>query len=136
MKEEEGILQRKRTWLHILLFILTLLSTFFIGGLWYSLSIMVILLAHEMGHFFMGLRYGVRVSLPFFIPFPLPPFGTLGAVIRMKSFMGHRRALFDIGVAGPVMGLLFAVPAIAIGLKMSQIVGAEVGRAQGSSRRR
>ncbi len=126
-------MSRKRALIHILLFLLTLLSTFFIGGFWYSLSIMVILLAHEMGHFFMGLRYGVRVSLPFFIPFPVPPFGTLGAIIRMKSFMGHRRALFDIGVAGPMMGLLFTLPAIVIGLKMSQIVGPEVGRAHGST---
>ena len=119
--------------IHIFLFLLTIISTLLVGGFWYSLSIMVILLAHELGHFFMGLHYGVRVSPPFFIPFPFPPFGTLGAVIRMKSFMGHRRALFDIGVAGPLMGLLFAIPAIVIGLKMSQIVGPEAVRPQGSS---
>jgi membrane-associated protease RseP (regulator of RpoE activity) len=125
--------KRIRSLIPFLLFVLTILSTFFVGGGWYSLSIILILLAHEMGHFFVGIHHGVRVSLPFFIPFPFPPFGTMGAIIRMRSFMGNRKALFDIGVAGPIMGLIFAIPAIIIGLKMSKLVPPEIGRQHGQS---
>jgi membrane-associated protease RseP (regulator of RpoE activity) len=64
----------------------------------------------------------VRATLPFFIPFPILPFGTLGAVIRMDSRMPDRRVLFDIGVAGPLAGLAVTIPAIYFGLQMSQIV--------------
>lgn len=83
---------------------------------------MSILLAHEMGHYFTSRRYGVPATLPYFIPFPLSPFGTLGAVIRMSGTIGTKRALFDIGVAGPLCGFILAVPAVFIGMKLSAAV--------------
>jgi len=66
--------------------------------------------------------YGVEVTLPFFIPFPLSPFGTLGAVIKMKGIMPDRKALFDIGIAGPLAGVILTIPIIIIGLKLSEVV--------------
>jgi membrane-associated protease RseP (regulator of RpoE activity) len=106
--------------LNILLFALTVLSTYLIGGGWYALSLISILLAHEMGHFLMSRRHGVPATLPYFLPVPLPPFGTFGAVIKMKGRMRSRKALFDIGMAGPLMGLLVTIPAIVIGLLLSE----------------
>ncbi len=106
--------------MNILLFALTVVSTYLIGGGWYSLSLISILLAHEMGHFAMSRRHGVPASLPYFLPVPIPPFGTFGAIIKMKGRMRSRRALFDIGVAGPMMGLLITLPAIIIGLLLSK----------------
>jgi membrane-associated protease RseP (regulator of RpoE activity) len=85
----------------------------------YSFTVMTILLAHEMGHYFTSRRYGVSSSLPYFIPFPFSPFGTLGAVIRMKGTITDKRALFDIGVAGPLCGFILAVPSVFIGMKLS-----------------
>jgi membrane-associated protease RseP (regulator of RpoE activity) len=108
--------------LNILLFALTVCSTYFIGGLWYSLLLIAILLAHEMGHFLMSRKHGVPASLPYFLPVPIPPFGTFGAIIKMKGRMSSRRALFDIGVAGPLMGLFVTIPAIVIGLLLSKPV--------------
>ena len=108
--------------LNILLFALTVLSTYLVGGFWYSLSLITILLAHEMGHFLMSRRHDVPASLPYFLPVPVPPFGTLGAIIKMKGRMSSRRALFDIGVAGPLMGLFVTLPAIIIGLLLSEPV--------------
>jgi len=105
--------------LNILLFALTVFSTYLIGGGWYSLSLISILLAHEMGHFLMSRRHGVPASLPYFLPVPIPPFGTFGAIIKMKGRMRSRKALFDIGVAGPLMGLFITLPAIIIGLLLS-----------------
>ena len=108
--------------LNILLFALTVCSTYLIGGFWYSLSLIAILLAHEMGHFLMSRRHGMTSSLPYFLPVPIPPFGTFGAIIKMKGRMSSRRALFDIGVAGPLMGLFVTIPAIVIGLLLSKPV--------------
>ena len=108
--------------LNILLFALTVFSTYLIGGGWYSLSLISILLAHEMGHFVMSRRHGVPASLPYFLPVPIPPFGTFGAIIKMKGRMRSRKALFDIGVAGPLMGLFITLPAIVIGLLLSRPV--------------
>ena len=114
--------------MHILLFFLTLLSTYWVGsaflggGGWYCFSLMTILLAHELGHWLMSRRHRVKASLPYFIPFPLPPFGTLGAVIRMRSPMTTRKALLDIGAAGPFAGLVFALPAVVVGLSYSSVV--------------
>jgi membrane-associated protease RseP (regulator of RpoE activity) len=75
-----------------------------------------------MGHFAMSRRHGVPASLPYFLPVPIPPFGTFGAIIKMKGRMRSRRALFDIGVAGPLMGLFITLPAIIIGLLLSKPV--------------
>jgi len=108
-------------YLHIILFLLTIGSTFFVGGFLYSLAIMTILLCHEMGHYLMTRRYGVLSTLPFFIPFPMPPFGTFGAVIKMKGVILNKRALFDIGVAGPLAGFIVALPFIIIGIKLSKV---------------
>ncbi len=108
-----------------LLFILTFFSTWLVGGLSYCLSIMGILLAHEMGHYLMCRKHGVHATLPYFIPFPFPmlnPFGTLGAVIRMDARMPNRKTLFDIAVAGPIAGLVVALPVIFFGLQHSEII--------------
>jgi membrane-associated protease RseP (regulator of RpoE activity) len=82
---------------------------------------MAILLCHEMGHYVMCLRYRVPATLPYFIPFPLSLFGTMGAVIRMKGGIYGRKPLFDIGIAGPLAGLLVAVPVTFIGLTLSDV---------------
>jgi membrane-associated protease RseP (regulator of RpoE activity) len=112
----------RRTWIHIFLFILTVASTLFVGGPAYSITIILILLGHEMGHYFMSRRYGVRATLPYFLPFPFSPFGTLGAVIRMESTISSRKTLFDTGVAGPFTSLLLSIPAITIGLRLSEVI--------------
>ncbi len=112
----------RRYTLHIVLFILTVASTLVVGGPAYSSAVIFILLGHEMGHYLMSRRYGIRATLPFFLPFPLPPFGTLGAVIRMESTVSSRKALFDTGVAGPLTSLFLSIPAIVIGLKLSKLI--------------
>ncbi len=112
----------RRTWIHISLFILTVASTLFVGGPAYSATIVLILLGHEMGHYFMSRRYGVRATLPYFLPFPFSPFGTLGAVIRMESTVSSRKTLFDTGVAGPFTSLFLSIPAIMIGLRFSEVI--------------
>ncbi|HZU21448.1 MAG TPA: site-2 protease family protein [Terriglobales bacterium] len=88
-------------------------------GIPFSFTLMLILLAHEMGHYVYCVRYGVVATLPFFIPAPTP-IGTLGAFIRIKSPMGSRRALFDIGIAGPIAGFVVAVVVMAASLVMSR----------------
>ena len=90
-----------------------------LGGIPFSLTLMLILLAHEMGHYIACLRYRVYATLPFFVPAPTL-IGTLGAFIRIKSPMQSRKALFDIGIAGPIAGCLVAVPAMFIGLVLSK----------------
>jgi membrane-associated protease RseP (regulator of RpoE activity) len=91
-------------------------------GLSYCIPIILILLGHEMGHYLMSRRYGIKATLPFFLPFPFPPFGTLGAVIRMGGTISSRKALFDMGVAGPFTSLLLSIPAIVIGLRLSTVI--------------
>src|SRR3989339_327058 len=107
--------------IHVLLFIATFLTTYYVNGLWYSITIMTILLSHELGHFFMCRKYHVAATMPYFLPLPFPPFGTFGAVIKMKGIIPDKKALFDIGAAGPLMGLFFAIPAIIIGLNLSDV---------------
>ncbi|HTK94354.1 MAG TPA: site-2 protease family protein [Terriglobales bacterium] len=94
-------------------------------GVPFSFTLMIILLAHEMGHFFYCLKYHVYATLPFFIPAPTL-IGTFGAFIRIKSPIPTRRALFDIGIAGPIAGFVLAVPAAAIGLLLSKHTGVVV----------
>lgn len=134
--------------LHVGLFLATLVTTTAIGtlnsgaelswqgasslwswaasGLPYSLSIMAILLTHEMGHFLLARYHGVSASLPYFIPFPYMPFGTLGAVIKMRGRVDSPNAIVDIGAAGPLAGLVVALPVLAYGLHLSP-VGPSVG---------
>ena len=86
-------------------------------GLLYMGCVLAILLAHEMGHFVMTLVYRVRASLPFFIPLPISPIGTMGAVIAMDSRQANRKQIFDIGLAGPLAGLVVAIPIMWIGVQ-------------------
>jgi len=79
----------------------------FYSGLTYSILLLSVISAHEFGHYFAARYHKVNVTLPFYIPFPflfLNPFGTMGAVIKMKSRLHSRKALFDIGIAGPITG--------------------------------
>lgn len=90
-------------------------------GLPYALGLLIILGCHEMGHYLMARRYDMRVTLPYFIPVPFF-LGTLGAFIQMKSPVPNRRALFDVGIAGPLAGLVAAVPLLLWGLSQSTVV--------------
>lgn len=83
------------------------------SGLLFSFTLIIILSAHEMGHYLTCCWYGVQATLPYFIPVPLG-IGTFGAFIKIKSPIPNRRALFDIGIAGPLAGFVFAVPAAII----------------------
>ncbi len=131
-----------RPWVHWLLFALTVGTTTWAGaahqgvnvirepaglfaGLPYSLTLMAILGVHELGHYFMARRHGIRVTPPYFIPIPMA-LRTFGAFIQMRSPTEHRRALFDVAVAGPLAGLAVAVPALLIGLQTSSIVSGNV----------
>jgi membrane-associated protease RseP (regulator of RpoE activity) len=125
----------RRTWrLNAALFAATLCSVFFahayfrddafspraIGeGAAFTGTLLGILFAHELGHYVTARLHGVDASLPFFIPLPLPPFGTMGAVIQMRGTIPSRRALLDIGASGPLAGLVVAIPAYAWGVRHS-----------------
>jgi membrane-associated protease RseP (regulator of RpoE activity) len=90
------------------------------GSFFFSATVMAILLAHELGHYVMARVHRVDATWPYFIPFPLG-FGTLGAVIRLKGRIPHRDALVDIGAAGPLCGLLIAIPMMAVGVALSHV---------------
>src|SRR4030095_15680039 len=88
----------------------------------FALSMMGILFAHEMGHYLMCRYYNVPATLPFFIPAPLlSPLGTLGAFIAMRGIPKNKRVLFDVGVAGPLAGVVIAIPVLLYGLSISQL---------------
>lgn len=127
-----------KPWVNALLFVLTILSVLFLGAvreevnvlanpleIWrgwpFAVTILGILTAHELSHYFVGLRYGSPTSLPYFIPLPLSILGTMGAVIVQKGPMRSRKALFDIGIAGPLGGLVIAIPLLFIGLAFSRV---------------
>jgi membrane-associated protease RseP (regulator of RpoE activity) len=138
----------RRRWRYLVLFLLTAISTSWAGaghyagflselgarevqlatveywanGLWYSASLLAILGAHEFGHYVACRYYRVDATLPFFIPFPIALTGTLGAVIRIRSAIPGKRALFDIGIAGPIAGFVVAVPVLLIGMTLSNVV--------------
>ncbi len=127
----------ERPWyLNAVLLVLTVFSTMFVGasmsgefsgagdiykGLPYAISIMLILGAHELGHYFAARHHNVAVTLPYFIPMPFLFFGTLGAFIQLREPMRNRKQLFDVGVAGPLAGLVFAVPILLLGVASSQV---------------
>lgn len=125
-------------YVNLLLFLVTIMATLVTGAfydarsveeIWnfwngwpFALSIMLILGAHEMGHYVMARYHKVPVTLPYFIPLPIiSPIGTMGAVIRIKGPIKNRRALHDIGVAGPLAGLVFAIPILLYGLATSDV---------------
>ena len=129
---------RKFPFLHVSLFVLTVLSTLLVGavqtgadlieepskiykGIPFSLTLMIILLSHELSHYFSSRKHGVEATLPYFIPAPTI-FGTFGAFIKMKSPIVTRKALIDIGASGPIAGFIISVIATIIGLNMSEIV--------------
>lgn len=132
-----------RAWLHLLLFVLTLLSMAVAGalqqgvnplasrralvhlveGIPFAATLLAILTVHEFGHYYAARRWQVRASLPYFLPLPYMSFlGTLGAVIRIRSPLPHRRALFDLAVAGPLAGLVLALAACIAGLLGSSVI--------------
>ncbi len=90
-------------------------------GLVYMAAVLGILLTHEMGHFLVALRHKIPASLPFFIPVPFLPFGTMGAVIGMQGSKADRRQIFDLGIAGPLAGLVVALPITWIGIQQLDI---------------
>jgi membrane-associated protease RseP (regulator of RpoE activity) len=133
--------RRRGPWLNAVLFLVTLATTLLAGaplsaglpedpgladvaraGLPYAAAILGILLAHEMGHYLAARLWGVDTTLPFFIPGP-PAFGvgTFGAVIRIRSTLPSRRAVLDIGAAGPIAGFVVAVPLLAWGMAHSEV---------------
>lgn len=117
--------------LAFVLFALTCVSTTFVGalssgggwraGLPYSIPLMSILLAHELGHYIAARIHRVPASPPYFVPMPLPPLGTMGAVILMRNRIQGRNALFDIGAAGPLAGLAVAIPVLIYGIAQSPV---------------
>jgi membrane-associated protease RseP (regulator of RpoE activity) len=118
-EENPHSLRRLRT--PVLLFVATCLSTYFVGGLAYAGPLMFTLLCHEFGHYLQARRYHVLASLPYFIPMPIGDLGTMGAVIAMRSNMGDRKALFDIGISGPLAGLVPALFCCVVGLHLSTV---------------
>lgn len=127
---------RQRYGLHALLFILTFLSTLMAGTAWagrdftvvenwgagitYAVLLMTFISAHEFGHYIAARAHGVAATLPYYIPLPMPwlmPFGTLGAVIRTRSPIHSRSALFDIGVSGPLAGFVVSVAYLVVGFR-------------------
>lgn len=94
-----------------------------LAGIPFSFTLLVILGAHELGHYFACRYYGIRATFPYFIPAPTI-IGTMGAFIRIRSPIVNRRALFDVGLAGPAVGFLFALPALAIAILFSKVVPA------------
>lgn len=92
-----------------------------VEGLPFSLTLLTILLAHELGHYVTCVRYRIDASLPYFLPAPTL-IGTLGAFIRIRSPIYSKRALFDVGVAGPIAGFVFLLPALMLGLLHSRVL--------------
>ncbi|MCU0497150.1 MAG: site-2 protease family protein [Anaerolineae bacterium] len=142
--------------LNLLLFILTLFSVMYVGyelalseiasqsletarqiqanglielwrGLPYAVSILLILGAHELGHYFAARRHNLTVTLPYFLPLPLGFFGTLGAFIQLLEPIRNRKVLLEVGAAGPLAGLVFALPILIIGLITSQVSAIPTG---------
>lgn len=130
-------------WPNAVLFVLTVLSLLYTGAgialgevlleeparqaaeMWrgwpYALGIVLILGAHELGHYFAARRHGVPVTLPYFIPLPFGFFGTLGAFIQLRAPMRNRKVLLDVGASGPLAGMIFAVPILLIGLATAEV---------------
>ena len=132
-------------WVNVVLFVLTVFSVMLVGatpegpvpanlggqllamlksiftGWPFALSMMGILVSHEFGHYLMSRYHKTPATLPYFIPLPISPLGTMGAAILMKGIPKNKRILFDIGVAGPLAGMIIAIPVLFLGLKMSSL---------------
>lgn len=147
----QGVIQPKPSaaWVNILLFGLTIITVLMAGaiysfsyegplpdsllgqlkilisqfpnGISFAISLLAILLAHEFGHYLAGRFHKTHVTLPYFIPFPFSPFGTMGAFIQVKEIPRNRRVMLDIGIAGPLAGLIIAIPVLLIGLSLSEV---------------
>jgi membrane-associated protease RseP (regulator of RpoE activity) len=134
--------RRSNPLINLIFFILTVASVIFTGvqyaqesspssdiwqviasGVPYAIALLGILLAHEFGHYLAARYHKTDVTLPYFLPMPAPisPFGTLGAFIQLKAPPRNKKVLFDIGVAGPLAGLVIAVPVLLIGLSLSKL---------------
>ncbi|HEY1659315.1 MAG TPA: site-2 protease family protein [Candidatus Sulfotelmatobacter sp.] len=98
-----------------------------LGGIPFMATVMFFFLAHEMGHYLYCRRYGVYATLPFFIPMPLTPIGTMGAVIVIRSRIRSRTALFDIGIAGPIAGFVVATAVLFVALAWSKPIPRGMG---------
>ena len=144
---------RRRRLLPLVLFLATCASTFWVGttnwmpivpisslgyaylvvtanwvqGLTYMCAVLAILLTHEMGHFLFTVRYHIPASYPLFIPVPINPIGTMGAVIGMDGLKANRRQLFDLGLAGPLAGLIVAIPVMYMGVQRLELSGQPTG---------
>ena len=145
----EGVISPKPSnpWVNLVLFVLTVISVLFAGALYdysgpvsdspiemiqfvlsnlwkgwpFAVSLLAILLAHEFGHYLAARYHRSAVSLPYFIPFPISIFGTMGAFIQLKSPPKNKNVLLDIGAAGPYAGLVIAVPVLLYGLYTSEL---------------
>jgi len=135
--------EKERRWINIVLAIATIFTTMVVGsllfgadpvtspsdvlkGLPFTIAIMTVLGAHEAGHYIVAKKHGMRTSLPYFIPFP-NMIGTMGAVIKHKGPIPNRKALFDVGISGPLIGLIVSVIVTVIGLLQPPIAHAPEG---------
>ena len=144
-----GIIRPKdsKIWVNIVLFIATVLSVILAGaiytyqgpapsdpnelaynlllslwkGLPFAISMLAILLSHEFGHYLAARFHHTKVTLPYFIPFPFSPFGTMGAFINIKQLPKNKRVMLDIGLAGPLAGLIIAIPILLLGISLSPV---------------
>ena len=146
-----GTPRPQRLWLHITLFLITVLTTLAAGafqfginlfrepwliyqGYPFALSLLAILGSHEMSHFLTSKRHRLDVSLPYFlpgVPFPPPLPGTFGALIKIRSPILDKRTLVEVGCSGPLMGVLVAIPVVVVGLLLSPVKTLPAGAGEG-----
>ena len=146
---------KPRIAVNIILFLLTVFTTLLAGaiqegvnplknpegiikGIPFSFTLIGILLAHELGHYLIARKYGMNVTLPYFIPappYPPLPIGTFGAIIKMRSPVRDRRMLLDVGATGPLVGVAVSIPFLILGLRLSEVrlIQGQVGMTLGSS---
>jgi membrane-associated protease RseP (regulator of RpoE activity) len=143
--------RKEKIALNIILFIITMATTLLAGalqegvnplknpeqifkGIPFSFALMGILLAHELGHYLIAKKHGLNVTLPYFIPAP-SFIGTFGAFIKIRSAVRDRRMLLDVGVAGPLVGVVVSIPFLVLGLWLSEVkmVQGQMGTNLGSS---
>lgn len=132
----EELVIRRSPVINIVLFVITMISTTAVGGLYandtfeswpsflfnglvFSVPLMSILSLHEMGHYMAGRRRGLNVTLPYFIP-SIPPLGTFGAFIKVRSLIPNRKILMEVGAWGPLSGAVVAIPMLFLGLWLSE----------------